>query len=143
MLNEHVMCRLSRYWLKGEKAGTSEVFVIMPGHPDNVRTNKKGEFWVAIHCRRTLFGHMFSKTPPRLKKLLLRLPIKAQYIYMKSVGGKHHGMVLKYSPTGELLEVLEDREGKVVRAVSEVEEHEGKLWLGSVLMPFIAVYSIE
>ncbi|KAF9592605.1 hypothetical protein IFM89_016253 [Coptis chinensis] len=39
--------RLRRYWLKGEKAGSSEVFAILPGFPDNVRTNENGEFWVA------------------------------------------------------------------------------------------------
>ena len=77
---------------------------------------------------------------PRLRKFFLKLPIKAQFTYMMYIGGKHHGMVLKYSAKGELLQVLEDREGRVVRAVSEVEEHDGKLWLGSVLMPFIAVY---
>ncbi|ONK68839.1 uncharacterized protein A4U43_C05F16550 [Asparagus officinalis] len=131
--------RLSRYWLKGEKAGTSETFVILPGHPDNVRTNAKGEFWVAIHCRRTLFLHVFNLCP-RLRKFIFKFPIKAQYIYTRYIGGKHHGMIVKYSEDGSLLRVLEDREGKVVRAVSEVEEHDGKLWIGSVLMPFIAVY---
>jgi hypothetical protein len=35
---------------------------------------------------------------------------------------------------------LEDTKGQVVRAVSEVEEKDGKLWIGSVLMPFIAVF---
>ena len=29
-----------------------------------------------------------------------------------------------------------------VRAVSEVEEKGGKLWMGSVLMPFVAVYNL-
>jgi hypothetical protein len=37
---------------------------------------------------------------------------------------------------------LEDSEGKVVRAVSEVEEKDGQLWIGSVLMPFIAIYKL-
>ncbi|GLJ31437.1 hypothetical protein SUGI_0630870 [Cryptomeria japonica] len=75
--------RLKRHWLKGPKAGTTDIFAVLPGHPDNVRTNEKD---------------------------------------------------------GELLEILEDKEGKVVRAVSEVEERDGKLWMGSVLMSFIAVY---
>lgn len=38
--------------------------------------------------------------------------------------------------------MLEDRQGKVVKAVSEVEERDGKLWIGSVLMPFVAVYNL-
>jgi len=36
-------------------------------------------------------------------------------------------------------DVLEDSKGAVVKAVSEVEEHGGKLWMGSVLMPHVAV----
>lgn len=131
--------RLSRYWLKGEKAGTSEVFAHLPGFPDNVRTNEKGEFWVGIHCRRTIYAHLMSQFP-RLRKFLLKLPIKPRYHYLMQIGGKLHGIIIKYSPDGELLQILEDRQGKVVRAVSEVEEKDGQLWIGSVLMPFIAVY---
>lgn len=132
--------RLGRYWLKGEKAGTSEVFAHIPGFPDNVRTNEKGEFWVGIHCRRTIYAHVMSLFP-RLRKFLLKLPIKAKYHYLMQIGGKLHGIIIKYSPDGELLQILEDRQGKVVRAVSEVEEKDGQLWIGSVLMPFIAVYN--
>jgi hypothetical protein len=39
-------------------------------------------------------------------------------------------------------EVLEDRTGKVVRLPSEVEEHDGKLYIGSVLLPHVAVYTL-
>lgn len=134
--------RLSRYWLKGEKAGTSEVFAILPGFPDNVRTNENGEFWVAIHCRRTVYAHVMSHYP-QLRKFFLKLPIPAKYQFLMFIGGRLHAVIAKYSPDGELLQILEDRQGKVVRAVSEVEEKDGKLWLGSVLMPFIAVYDLH
>ncbi|GFZ17709.1 strictosidine synthase-like 3 [Actinidia rufa] len=84
--------RLWKYWLKGEKAGTSEVMAILPGFPRQ---------W-----------------------------------------GRIHALVVKYSPEGKLLQILEDSRGKVVKAVSEVEEKDGKLWMGSVLMPFVAVYQL-
>lgn len=132
-------CRLSRYWLKGEKAGTTDVLAILPGFPDNVRTNDKGEFWVAIHCRRTIYAHLLNQWT-QLRKFLMKLPISAKYHYLMQIGGRLHAAIIKYSPNGELLEILEDAQGKVVRAVSEVEEKDGKLWIGSVLMPFIAVY---
>lgn len=133
--------RLSRYWLKGEKAGTSEVFAILPGFPDNVRTNQNGEFWVALHCRRSSANYLLAKHP-KLRDILLKLPIKAKYQFMLYIGGWPHGIIAKYSPEGELLHILEDRPGKVVRAVSEVEEQQGKLWIGSVLMNFVAVYDL-
>jgi hypothetical protein len=40
------------------------------------------------------------------------------------------------------MQVLEDSQGKVVKEASEVEERDGKLWIGSVLMHFVAVYSL-
>lgn len=136
------MGRLTKYWLKGEKAGTTETFAILPGFPDNVRTNEAGEFWVAIHCRRNLYSHL-SSIFPRLRKLLLKLPITARQHFLLHIGGRLHGVIAKYGPDGQLLKILEDREGKVVRACSEVEEKDGKLWIGSVLMPFIAVYDLN
>lgn len=59
------------------------------------------------------------------------------------IGGRLHGAVVKYSADGKLLQILEDRQGKVVKAVSEVEEKDGKLWMGSVLMSFVAVYDLH
>ncbi|GFZ20279.1 strictosidine synthase-like 3 [Actinidia rufa] len=133
--------RLQKYWLKGEKAGTFEVMAILPGFPDNVRTNEKGEFWVAVHCRRTMYSYMCALYP-KLRKFLLKLPISAKIQYLLNIGGRIHALVVKYSPEGKLLQILEDVQGKVVKAVSEVEEKDGKLWMGSVLMPFVAVYQL-
>ncbi|CAN0923376.1 Protein STRICTOSIDINE SYNTHASE-LIKE 3 [Linum grandiflorum] len=133
---------LHKYWLKGDKAGTSEVLAVLPGFPDNVRTNKDGDFWVAIHCRRSYYTYLSSKYP-RARTFLLKLPISAKIQFLLHIGGRPHALVVKYSPEGKLLKLLEDRQGKVVKAISEVEERDGKLWLGSVLMPFVGVYSLE
>ncbi|GLT44351.1 hypothetical protein SLA2020_182560 [Shorea laevis] len=138
---EGIVGRLRKYWLKGEKAGTSEVLAILPGFPDNVRTNKDGDFWIAIHCRRTMYTHIMS-IYPKFRAFMLRLPIPTKIQYLLQIGGKLHAVVVKYSPEGKLLQILEDSEGKVVKAVSEVEEKDGKLWMGSVLMPFVAVYNL-
>ncbi|KAL5720715.1 cohesin loading factor Ssl3 [Ranunculus cassubicifolius] len=134
--------RLRRYWLKGEKAGTTDIFANLPGIPDNVRTNDQGEFWVALHCRRTMYYYL-NGIYPKLRMFLLKLPIATKFHYLMNVGGQVHAVVMKYSPEGKLLQILEDSKGKVVKAVSEVEESNGKLWLGSVLMPFVAVYQLN
>ncbi|XP_010535734.1 PREDICTED: protein STRICTOSIDINE SYNTHASE-LIKE 3 [Tarenaya hassleriana] len=138
---EGAIGRLRRYWLKGEKAGASEVFAILPGFPDNVRTNKDGEFWVALHCRRNYFAEVMAKYP-KFRKFLLKLPISARTQFGFHIGLRPHAAVVKYSPEGKLLQILEDSEGRVVRSVSEVEEKDGKLWIGSVLMNFIALYHL-
>lgn len=133
--------RLLKYWLKGEKAGTTELFAILPGFPDNIRTNDKGEFWVAIHSRRSRLASLESKYP-KLRKFLVKLPITAKFQLLLR-GQRLHAALVKYSPEGKLLQILEDSQGKVVRAASEVEEQDGKLWIGSVLMSFIAVYDLH
>ncbi|GAV89283.1 Str_synth domain-containing protein [Cephalotus follicularis] len=133
--------RLRKYWLKGEKAGTSEVLAVLPGFPDNIRTNAEGDFWVAVHCRRSLYTCLCA-VHPKLRKFLLKLPIPAKIQFLLHIGGRPHGIIVKYSPEGKLMQILEDSQGKVVKAVSEVEEKDGKLWIGSVLMPFVAVYNL-
>ncbi|KAH6772990.1 strictosidine synthase-like 3 [Perilla frutescens var. frutescens] len=134
--------RLAKYWLEGEKAGTWEPLALLPGFPDNVRANENGEFWVAIHCRRSIYAHILGLYP-KLRHAWLKLPLSATFHYLMQIGGRPHAMVVKYSPEGKLLQILEDRTGKVVKAVSEVEEKDGKLWMGSVLMSFIAVYNLD
>ncbi|KDP42972.1 hypothetical protein JCGZ_23914 [Jatropha curcas] len=133
--------RLRKYWLKGEKAGTSEVLAILPGFPDNVRTNEEGNFWVAVHCRRSLYTYICALYP-KLRMFMLKLPISAKIQYLLHIGGRLHAVAVKYSPEGKILQILEDSQGKVVKAISEVEEKDGKLWMGSVLMPFIGVYNL-
>ncbi|KAL8501029.1 hypothetical protein ACS0TY_020560 [Phlomoides rotata] len=108
--------RLTKYWLKGEKAGSWEVMAVLPGFPDNVRTNENGEFWVAISCRRTMYGYLFDRYP-KLRILLLKLPVSAKLHGLMKIGGHLHAMAVKYSPEGKLLQILEDREGKVVKAL--------------------------
>ena len=45
------MYRIQKYWLKGPKAGTSEIIMDnLPGFPDNISSNGKGIYWVA-HTR--------------------------------------------------------------------------------------------
>lgn len=77
-----------------------------------------------------------------LRSLLLRLVPNIKMAYLAAIGSPH-GMVVEVDPSGKVVTVLEDRSGKKVRAVSEVEEHDKKLWLGSVLFPYISVLDWE
>lgn len=117
------------------------MMAILPGYPDNVRANENGDFWVALHCRRTYYAYLFGLYP-QVRKWLLRLPVPALIHHLLYVGGGLRAAAVKYSPEGKLLQILEDRQGKVVKAISAAEEKDGKLWMGSVLMPFVAVYQL-
>lgn len=138
---ESAVCRVRRFWLKGEKAGTMEIFAELPGFPDNVRVNEKGQFWVAIYCRQSLYAWMLMKHP-WLRRALLQLPLSFKQLNYIFVGGQAHAMALLLDQDGQLQEVLEDQTGKTIKFISEVEERDGQLWMGSVLMPYIAIYSM-
>ncbi|KAL3364222.1 hypothetical protein AABB24_013135, partial [Solanum stoloniferum] len=133
--------RIFRYWLKGPYKGKHDTFAELPGFPDNIRMNSKGEFWVALHAKRSVFAQL-SVSDLELGKALLKLPITAQQLDNLLAGGQPHATAIKLSEDGQVLEVLEDVEGKTLRSISEVQEKQGKLWFGSVLMPFLGVYGL-
>ncbi|KAJ7972137.1 putative Strictosidine synthase [Quillaja saponaria] len=128
-------------WQKPLLVGHVDTFAELPGFPDNVRRNSKGEFWVALHAKQTPFAKwMYSNS--WAGKTLLKFPLSFRQLHALLVGGKAHATSVKLSDEGKILEVLEDTEGKVMRFISEVEEKGGKLWIGSVLVPFIGIYKL-
>ncbi|XP_059284986.1 protein STRICTOSIDINE SYNTHASE-LIKE 10-like [Lycium ferocissimum] len=110
--------RILRYWLKGPYKGKHDTFAELPGFPDNIRINSKGEFWVALQS----FAQVLSISGSDLLGV--------------------HATAMKLSEDGRVLEVLEDVEGKTLRSISEVHEKNGKLWICSVVMPFLGVYRL-
>ena len=141
LVAETTTCKILRLWLSGPNAGTQDVFTELPGFPDNIRRNSNGEFWVALHSTKGLFAKI-SLSQSWFRDLLLRFPISGPRLHSLFTGGRPHATAMKLSESGEVLEVLEDREGKRLRFISEVEEKDGKLWIGSVLMPFLGVYDL-
>jgi len=46
------LARVHKYWLKGEKAGSSELLAEnLPGLPDNIRLNDNGNYYVGLYPR--------------------------------------------------------------------------------------------
>ncbi|CAI8613878.1 unnamed protein product [Vicia faba] len=131
--------RILRLWLHGPNAGQVDTFAVVPGFPDNIRRNSEGQFWVALHAKETPFGKWVSSNLWAGKALLKLGNFKQLHA---SVAKKPHATAIKLSDEGEILEVLEDCEGKTLKFISEVEEKDGKLWIASVLMPYIGVYSL-
>lgn len=129
-------CRLMKYWLEGPKSGTVELVADLPGFPDNVRINEKGQFWVAIDCCRTPAQEVLSNNP-WLRSVYFRLPIRMTYL-ARLMGMKMYTLISLFDDKGEILEVLEDRKGVVMKLVSEVRELNGKLWIGTVAHNHIA-----
>ncbi|KAK4796856.1 hypothetical protein SAY86_029182 [Trapa natans] len=140
LVAETASCRITRLWLQGPIAGKKDIFADLPGFPDNIRRNQNGEFWVALHAKRGTFARL-ALSNTIIGNMLLKLPLSFRQLHSLIVG-RPHATILKLSEEAKVLDVLEDTEGKVLRFPSEVEERDGKLWIGSVLMPFVGVYNI-
>lgn len=116
--------------------GRVDLVADLPGFPDNVRVNDRGEFWVAIDCCRTPPQEILSHNP-WIRSFYFRLPFKMGFL-ARMMGMKMYTVVSLFNEKGEILEVLEDRKGDVMKLVSEVQEVNGKLWMGTVAHNHIA-----
>jgi sugar lactone lactonase YvrE len=74
LVNETVAARVTRLWLTGPQAGTREIFLDgLPGYPDNLSSNGRGLFWVALAAPRVGALDQLSGRP-WLRTVLFRLP---------------------------------------------------------------------
>ncbi|XP_048548577.1 protein STRICTOSIDINE SYNTHASE-LIKE 10-like, partial [Triticum urartu] len=48
VVSHTALSELRRYWVRGPKAGRNETFGELPGFPDNVRSDGRGGYWVAL-----------------------------------------------------------------------------------------------
>ncbi|CAF2282146.1 unnamed protein product [Brassica rapa] len=128
-----------RYWIKGPKAGTRDIFAKVPGYPDNIRLTPSGDFWIGIHSKKSPAGRLIVGNKWLGK--LVEKTVKLELLIAVMNGFKPHGIAVKISgETGEILEILEDKEGKTMKYVSEAYEREdGKIWFGSVFWPAVWV----
>ncbi len=136
LVNETYRYRILRYWLKGERAGTSEIFLdALPGFPDGISANRKGTFWIALF---TIRNPLMDRLHPRpwAKSLLAKLP---KALWPKAAP---YGFVLAVNENGRILESLQDPGGQVVREVTSAQQHGSFLYLGNLSGKGIARWKI-
>ncbi|KAK1561325.1 hypothetical protein QYE76_017911 [Lolium multiflorum] len=102
-------CKLLRHWIKGSKSGTYEPFADLPGYPDNVRPDRRGGYWVALHREKN------------------ELPF----------GRDSHLLAVRVGANGKILEEM--RGPKSVRPTEIMERDNGKFYMGSVELPYVSV----
>ena len=118
--------RIWRYWLKGEKAGTVEVFADdLPGFPDNLSRDEQGRFWAALF---TVRNPMLDRLHPRpfLKDQMAKLP---RLFWPKPAP---YGLILVFDETGRIVRSYHDPDGQVVRRITSAEPHGNEVYLGSL-----------
>ncbi len=125
LINESSRYRVIRYWISGEKAGTSEIFIDgLDGIPDGISRANDGNFWVAFVNKRSPILDKFSNSP-LVRKIVARIP---ELIRPKPT---NIAKVMKISNEGKILSVIFDDEAKQITNISSAQEHNGKLYLGS------------
>jgi sugar lactone lactonase YvrE len=131
LVDETAEYRIWRYWLKGEKAGTAEIFIDnLPGLPDNLSFNDKDRFWVAIYAPRS--EDLDKLLPqPDLRKIVYRLPSFLQ------PGPKMHAFVLGLDLDGHVVANLQYEGRDAYAPITSVEQYGDWLYFGSLTYPGI------
>jgi sugar lactone lactonase YvrE len=133
LVNETCHYQTTRYWLKGPKAGTHDLFASnLPGLPDGITTDSSGDFWISLPCYRR--PHLdFLQHNPKIKNILSHTP--------ECLWGRtpHYGFVIRMNEAAEILESLQDPHGKIWCVTNVVPWHD-YLFLGTLEGHAIARY---
>lgn len=126
LVTETSAYRITRYWLKGEKAGSHEVFVDnLPGFPDNLSFNGSNRFWVAMAAPRNAQLDA-AAGKPWLRRLIARLPG-----FLRPAPARR-SFVLGFDLDGKLVANLQYAGRDAYAPITSVEEHGPWLYFGSL-----------
>lgn len=118
--------RVHRYWLRGARAGQSELWLDnLPGFPDNIRFNGRDRFWLAIPSPRNPLLDALAGQP------LLRFAF-LQYARRGPLPVRHAAMLLGVDLEGRLRVNAQDHGKGAYSFITQVLEHEGELWCSSL-----------
>ncbi|KUG22315.1 strictosidine synthase precursor [hydrocarbon metagenome] len=126
LVNETYTYSIHRYWLAGPKTRTRDLFIEnLPGFPDNISSNGRGNFWLALF---TIRNDMLDKLHkyPTLKSLLGNLPAS---LWSKS---KKYGFIVALDEQGTITGTLQDPTGKHLYDITSAQEYAGHLYIGSL-----------
>ncbi|MCD4525992.1 SMP-30/gluconolactonase/LRE family protein [Nocardioides sp. cx-173] len=126
-----------RRWLTGNRAGMRDLLCSgLPGYPDNIARGSDGLIWVTIGSPVDPLVERLQSGPMALRKLATRIPERLQPKPKQTV------RVQAYDDAGKLvhdLDVTPGEHGASYHMVTGVREHDGRVWMGSLHEPAIAV----
>ncbi|KAI3722893.1 hypothetical protein L2E82_34072 [Cichorium intybus] len=126
---ETPMMRCMRYYLKGEKEGSIDVFVDrLPGMPDNIRYDGEGHYWIAIPTEHTYEWDLARKYP------YIRKVFGFLEKYLKRPSVEKNAGVIAVDLNGKPVERYYDPELTFVTAGLKIGEN---LYLGNLVKNFI------
>ncbi len=135
LVNETIGSRIWRLWLAGSRAGEREVFLELPGYPDNLSHNGRDFFWVALHTPRNNRAERLWSTT-LLRKVIFRTPLR-----LLTDPARLHGWVIGVNAEGEVVQNLQDADGGY-NSITSVNEFDNMLYLGSNKMSSVGRYEL-
>ncbi len=137
LVSETSKYRIIKYWLKGEKAGTSEILLDnLPGFPNNISRRRNGNFWIGFTTKRNdQLDQIHHK--PGMKKFVYGLP---QFMQPKA---EKFGMVLEITQQGKIVQALFDTKGKTVTEAGAVSEWNNSLYLGGDNVRYVSKIRLD
>lgn len=115
LVSEYLANRIQRFWLTGPKENTSDIFLELPGRPDNIKRTSGNEFWVAMN-------YPFGSPPPPIPPVL--------------------PLGLRVNEEGVIIQAVPLVEEFGTESVSEVQESEGKLYATSLHVSYANILTL-
>lgn len=138
LVNETAAYRVVRYWLKGDKAGTQDVFIEnLPGFPDNITFNGTDRFWVALFAPRDELLDSLLPGNSYLRTVISKLP---KFLQPRP---KHHSFALGLDLDGKVTANLQYAADDAYAPITSVREHGGQLYFGSLTYPALGWMPLE
>lgn len=128
--------RVVRRWLTGPDAGsTSPLADDLPGYPDNIARGSDGLIWVTIASPTDPVIERLMRSPMPVRRAATRIPAALQ------PKPKRTARVMAFDDAGAVVHDLSfDASG--FHMVTGVREHHGRIWLGSLVEPAVALATL-
>jgi sugar lactone lactonase YvrE len=125
-----------RLWLTGPRAGERDHLVTdLPGYPDNISRGSDGLIWVTIASPVDPLVERLGSAPMVLRRAVTKIPDSLQPKPKQTI------RVQAYDDDGRLVHDLDVKEPGY-HMVTGVREHEGRVWMGSLHEPAVAVLDL-
>jgi sugar lactone lactonase YvrE len=137
LMVETTKYRILKYWLKGENAGKTEIFIDnLHGFPNGISVREDGTFWLGFTTKR---NDALDKIHPKpgMKKFVYGLP---KWLQPKE---DKFGMVMHLSENGAILSTFFDSTGIVMPEAGSVKEEKDFLYIGGDNLPYIGKYKLK
>ena len=136
LVNETSRYRVTRYWLKGAKKGSADIFIDnLPAFPDGISRGQNGIFWLALASpRQAALDGLLSK--PFIRKIVARLPASFQ------PAPEFYGFFVGLNEQGKVIYNFQDPDGGYAQ-ITSVQQFNDKLYLGSLVEDGVGMFILS